>query len=158
MIGFEDEFEVAEENRPKFKYSPILRRGLAMGIDFFICTFIVTIYFMTQFDFKDNPNLLQDYILQNKGYTQLIIYIAFFLYFIFLESSNLKASLGKLIFGIKVTDESGDKLHHTQVAKRTLVKSIAFSPIILIFYVLIINVKRQFLHDMWAKSIVILNK
>lgn len=156
MNGFDDDFEEIEVNKPKFNYAPLLKRGLAMAIDLFICAFIISLYLTSTVEVKDDPKVIQEMILKNAGYSQVYMYLLFFLYFILLESSKLQASLGKLILGIKVTDLEGGRLHHTQVAMRTMVKILAFSPIFIIFYLLIVNEKRQCLHDVWAKSIVIL--
>ena len=76
-----------------------------------------------------------------------------FLYFTLLESSDYQASLGKMLFKMKVTDQQGDKLSLRSAAIRNLIKAFTlFFPIL--FVVPAFSKQKQAIHDLFAKTLV----
>lgn len=77
------------------------------------------------------------------------------LYFAFFESSNKQATLGKMVLHLQVTDEDGKKLSFWRATGRHFAKIL--SSIILFIGHLMIGwtKKKQGLHDIIAKTLVI---
>jgi uncharacterized RDD family membrane protein YckC len=68
------------------------------------------------------------------------------LYYALLESSNLGATLGKGVMGIKVTDLNGEKISFVRATGRFLGKTF-FCLVFIIFIMPIFSSKKQGLHD-----------
>lgn len=83
----------------------------------------------------------------------IVIYLG---YATVLESSSLRGTLGKHLLGIMVVTESGEQLNIGQAAGRLIIKWIS-GCIILLYLVLFFTPKKQALHDMALKTLV-LNK
>ncbi len=158
MNDFDEGFEEMPVAQLKFKYANLFQRIAAFLIDIFICSFLCALLFLTQAADLSDPEKFQAYLMQNQSMVQTIMYAVFFLYFILMESSKLQASLGKMIFGIKVCDLEGKRLHHTRVAVRTLSKILGLVSIFVIIFLVFFNEKNQGLHDIWAKSLVVKKK
>jgi uncharacterized RDD family membrane protein YckC len=87
--------------------------------------------------------------------TSLVFFILTVLYYSFMESSKYQGTVGKLVFGLKVTDESGAKLDFIKALIRNLCKIVS-SLILLIGYIMAgFTAKKQGLHDIIAKTLVL---
>lgn len=84
-------------------------------------------------------------------------FIVWWLYFALCESSQYQGTLGKVIMGLKVTDMNGNRLRFGTAAIRGLLKTVLSSGITMGIGLLIgvFTEKRQSLHDLLAKSIVL---
>jgi uncharacterized RDD family membrane protein YckC len=86
---------------------------------------------------------------------QLVITVASFLYFAFMESSTSQATVGKMALGIKVTDLNGNRISFGRALGRTFAKILS-GLIILIGYIMAaFTAKKQGLHDMIASTLVV---
>ncbi len=77
------------------------------------------------------------------------------LYFTVLESSKLKASLGKFILGVKITDLNNQKISFKQANIRYWSKLISCLILMYGFIMIMFTAKKQGCHDMLAKTTVI---
>lgn len=101
---------------------------------------IVVIFFL-----MNSPNWLSN----------IIIICIFWLYYAFLESSSNKASIGKMVVGLKVTDEKGKQISFARATGRYFGKYIS----VFLFFIGLIMIaftkKKQGLHDLMSKTLVL---
>ena len=72
-----------------------------------------------------------------------------------MESSSLQATLGKMIFGMKVTDLNGNRISFARATGRHFAKYLS-SMILFIGYIMAgFTERKQALHDMIAGTLVI---
>jgi uncharacterized RDD family membrane protein YckC len=72
-----------------------------------------------------------------------------------MESSSLQATLGKMVFGMKVTDLNGDRISFARATGRHFAKYIS-SAILFVGYIMAgFTERKQALHDMIAGTLVI---
>lgn len=84
--------------------------------------------------------------------------IIVFLYYPFLEASELQATIGKYAMGIQVITEDGHRLSLRSSLIRTFFKLISSSMLFLGHLCYFLDQKRQALHDILAHSLVIYGK
>lgn len=80
------------------------------------------------------------------------------LYFTILESSSIKATLGKRLMGIVVTDLQGNRISFKRANKRYFAKNISLITLLISFFAIALTKKKQGWHDKTAKTIVIKRK
>ena len=89
---------------------------------------------------------------------QLVVYIAVltfgWLYGALLESSSRQATVGKMVFGLKVTDLGGHRISFGRALKRHLGKVISLLYLGLGFLMVAYREDKQALHDMIAGTAV----
>jgi uncharacterized RDD family membrane protein YckC len=98
-----------------------------------------------------------------RGLSDLISWASFFvlpvLYLAIMESSKLKATIGKLIIGVKVLDENTfQRIGFFRALGRAIVKvvSVYFCVIgVLLFFLLSFTEKKQAIHDGIFKTVVV---
>ncbi|WHZ07448.1 MAG: Serine/threonine protein kinase [Cytophagales bacterium] len=94
-------------------------------------------------------------IIAFAGISMLISTVIWVLYYTLMESSKYQATVGKLALGLIVTDESGNKLDFAKALIRNLCKIIS-SMIMCIGYIMAgFTEKKQGLHDIIAKTLVV---
>ncbi len=86
---------------------------------------------------------------------QLISLILFWLYYSWMESSRYQATLGKLVFGIKVVGESGQRISFWHATGRTLGKWISAFTLYIGFLMAGANKQKRALHDIIASTYVV---
>jgi uncharacterized RDD family membrane protein YckC len=89
---------------------------------------------------------------QNLGLIILTIFIT--CYAPLFESSNLKATPGKLIFKLKVLSVHGNKLNFTQAFKRNICKILSASILFIGYLSMIFNPKKKTWHDQITNTII----
>ena len=77
------------------------------------------------------------------------------IYFTGLESSKLKATLGKFLLGLKITDLNQDKISFMQANIRYWSKLISILMLTIGFLMIAFTSKKQGIHDMLAKTTVL---
>lgn len=77
------------------------------------------------------------------------------LYFTFMESSKVQATVGKLALGIKVTDMNGAKLDFGKAFVRNICKVISDFTLLIGYIMAGFTEKRQALHDVIAGTLVV---
>jgi uncharacterized RDD family membrane protein YckC len=76
------------------------------------------------------------------------------LYYIVLEGSPLRASLGKLATSQVVTDEFGEKISIIHTVGRNLAKLLTLMSIMLGFFTILFTKRNQALHDLSSRTCV----
>jgi uncharacterized RDD family membrane protein YckC len=74
-----------------------------------------------------------------------------------LESSTLRATLGKRLFGLAVVDARGDRISFRRATGRHFAKLLSWLPLGLGFLAMLLHEKRQALHDQLAGTYVLRN-
>jgi uncharacterized RDD family membrane protein YckC len=80
---------------------------------------------------------------------------AWFLYAPFLESSVLKATIGKKLMGIQVVDASGGRISFRAAMIRSIAKLISSALCFIPYLAALFTQKRQALHDIMAETEVV---
>lgn len=76
-------------------------------------------------------------------------------YFVYFETSEPQATPGKLLLGLYVTDLKGEPIKFWQSTRRTFSKILSLLPIGLGFVIAGFTRKKQALHDILSKSLVL---
>ncbi|AQS84224.1 MAG: RDD family protein [Acetobacter aceti] len=77
-------------------------------------------------------------------------------YFVVLEASPLRASLGKLVLGLRVCDLTGSRISLLRSLVRNLVKMFISFPVLFIGVIMVaFTPRKQGLHDMVARTLVL---
>ena len=85
----------------------------------------------------------------------LILFACSWLYFTCMESSKYQATLGKLVFGIKVVNLEGNPLSFSKASSRYFAKLLSRLTLGLGCLVMFFNQRKQCLHDKLASTIVV---
>lgn len=88
-------------------------------------------------------------------WTSIISFIVSWLYFAFMESSQLQATLGKLVLGMRVTDLEGNRISFARASARFFGKLISGVIIYIGFIMAAFTQKKQALHDIIADTLVL---
>ncbi|BDA66594.1 serine/threonine protein kinase [Rivularia sp. IAM M-261] len=78
-----------------------------------------------------------------------------FVYATVMESSAIQGTVGKMLLGIAVTDASGNRITFEQSAKRYFSKILSYITFLFGFFIAGFTNKKQTLHDIVSKSLVI---
>ncbi|MBN1194393.1 MAG: RDD family protein [Methanomicrobiaceae archaeon] len=130
------------QNLQQIRYTAFFTRIIAYLIDIAIL-FIIGIFINT-------------IILRNDDYSinMYVQYMLYFSYFIGMELSSLQATIGKFLMGLITIDTYEKRIS----SKKALIRGIIKVPLFP-FFMLILTIpfteKRQAIHDMIAKTIVI---
>lgn len=89
------------------------------------------------------------------GVTYLVGFLAWLLYFAFMESSSWQATLGKKALSLMVTDSDGNRLSFGRALGRTGAKILSFLTLYIGFILAGFTQKKQALHDMIAGCLVV---
>ncbi len=81
--------------------------------------------------------------------------IAWFFYGPLLESSELKATIGKHLMGIQVTDLMGRRISLKAALIRNVMKIVSISILFIGFLIALFTSRKQSLHDLLAETIVV---
>ena len=85
----------------------------------------------------------------------LLVMIIQVLYFTFMESSKMQATVGKMALGLKVTDLEGNKLDFTKALVRNLCRILSNITMLIGYIIAAFTEKKQALHDMIAGTLVL---
>lgn len=108
-------------------------------------------------DMTDTENVLGmvGAIMAAAGVYWLVATTVQILYFSFMESSNMQATVGKMAMGLKVTDMQGAKLDLGKAFLRNLCKLISNFTLLIGYIMAGFTEKKQALHDMIAGTLVV---
>jgi uncharacterized RDD family membrane protein YckC len=88
------------------------------------------------------------------GVTFVLVLFGSWLYEAFMESSSYQATLGKMIFGMKVTDLNGNRISFGRATWRHFAKWLS-AMILFIGYIMVgFTERKQGLHDLLAGTLV----
>jgi len=85
----------------------------------------------------------------------IVLFFVHWFYFSLMESSKYGATLGKILVGIKVSDQKQQTISFRQANLRYFYKMISHLSLGIGFVWAFGNPKKQSLHDKWAKTVVI---
>ncbi len=94
-------------------------------------------------------------IMAAAGGAWLLATVIQVLYFTFMESSKMQATVGKLALGLKVTDLEGNKLDFTKALIRNLSRIISGMIMLIGYIIAAFTEKKQALHDIIAGTLVL---
>ncbi len=149
---------VKPELKEEQPYAAVWKRLLAQIIDnllLYILSVIVGIFIGVLVLFHAvSVNIVETKqfdILSKVGY--VLIYCLYFSYF---ESRGMRATYGKRLLKLSVTDTDGNKLSFSNALRRNFLKIISGLPTLYIGFIMIVfTKKKQGLHDMISNCIVV---
>lgn len=98
-------------------------------------------------------------IYENLSGTGVVLALFFtvlvWLYYAGMESSNSQATIGKMLMGIKVTDLAGNRISFARASGRFFGKALSKLIIYIGFIMAAFTEKKQGLHDILAKTLVV---
>ena len=144
-------------------YASFWIRLLAFIVDYllinFVLSFIVALVIIIGFGetgpemVERGDDLVRD-LSESWGPAQLLIILAYWLYFAIMHSSAWGATVGKRVLGLYVVDEEGHRLSFVKATIRFFGKLLSLFTFFIGFLVALIHPKRQALHDLIAKTFV----
>jgi uncharacterized RDD family membrane protein YckC len=92
--------------------------------------------------------------LLGSGVTLVALFFGSWLYEAFMESSSYQATLGKMIFGMKVTDLNGNRISFGRATGRHFAKILSGMILCIGFIMVGLTERKQGLHDLLAGTLV----
>jgi uncharacterized RDD family membrane protein YckC len=89
------------------------------------------------------------------GITLIVVLFANWLYEAFMESSSYQATLGKMIFGMKVTDLNGNRISFERATGRHFAKWLSAITLFIGYIMVGFSDRKQGLHDLIAGTFVL---
>ncbi len=120
------------------KLASLRRRGAAFLIDSFVLCIIAAI--------------------AGSIFPILGALLAWFFYAPLLESSEIRATIGKHLMGLQVADLLGKRISLKTALIRNIMKLVSISMMLIGFLVALFNRKKQTLHDLLADTIVVVGR
>ena len=134
-------------------YAPFLKRFAAFLIDNLILSMAVTgVAGLGIIDIASGGQGTGSYV--SAPYLIATIIISA-LYYILLHSSKWQATIGKRFMGIKVATVSGEQVTVGRAAVRFIVMEVASTILYIGYFFMFFTQKKQTLHDLAAKTVVI---
>lgn len=88
------------------------------------------------------------------GVTFILLFFGSWLYEAFMESSSYQATLGKMIFGLKVTDLNGNRISFERATGRYFAKILSLMTLFIGYIMVGFTERKQGLHDLLAGTLV----
>jgi uncharacterized RDD family membrane protein YckC len=88
------------------------------------------------------------------GVTAILLIFGSWLYEAFMESSSYQATLGKMIFGMKVTDLNGNRISFERATGRHFAKWLSAITLFIGYIMVGLTERKQGLHDLVAGTLV----
>lgn len=85
----------------------------------------------------------------------ICVIIFTWVYYSLMESSSLQATLGKMTFGIKVTDMEGNQINFLKATGRHFLKNISALVLFIGFIMAAFTDKKQALHDIISGCLIV---
>ena len=140
-------------DRPAFIYGGFWRRFAAFLIDHILLSAVILGLAIPLGITLQDVSLEES--IQEILMLQLAIYVVRWLYFAIMEASVKQATLGKMVLGLIVTDETGNRISFGRATGRTFAKIISEYFIYVGYIIIAFMKKKQGLHDLLASTIVI---
>ena len=147
------------------KYAGFWRRFVGWVIDFLIiiilahwATVLVSSVISTPI-----PDSLTNLVITSEVLgTAIVIFVIDFiiiaLYYCLLEASPLQATIGKYVAGLKITDMNGSRISYGKAFARRVYSLLSIITIFIGYIIAGFTPRKQTIHDMLAKTVVIVNK
>jgi len=88
------------------------------------------------------------------GITLILLFFGTWLYEAFMESSSYQATVGKMIFGMKVTDLNGNRISFERATGRHFAKFLSAMLLCIGYIMVAFTERKQGLHDLLAGTLV----
>ncbi len=145
------------------KYAGLITRCLAFFVDcvmILILQLIAVLFLSFLFGLlmpiiPNTTETVTDTFIYLSVYESIITFVVWWIYFSALDSSHNQATLGKQIFGLKVVDYSGNKIGFWRASLRYVGMYISIVLLPITLFVVALSSKKQGLHDMAAKCLVV---
>jgi len=149
------------------QYGGFWRRAIAAFVDAFVIGFIALPFFLVAFAgmifyiisagggvWTASTTIGTNEVI--AGFViNLVILLVYIGYFAGMESSLRQATYGKMMFGVKVVDENGFRISFWHAVGRYFAKYLSIFTLFIGFLMAAFTKKKQALHDMVAKTLVI---
>ena len=149
------------------QYGGFWRRAIAAFVDAFVIGFIALPFFLVAFAgmifyiisagggvWTASTTIGTNEVI--AGFViNLVILLVYIGYFAGMESSLRQATYGKMMFGVKVVDEDGFRISFWHAVGRYFAKYLSIFTLFIGFLMAAFTKKKQALHDMVAKTLVI---
>ena len=145
-------------NHTNQDYAPFLKRFAAFLIDNLILSMAITGVASLGFIDIASGSQAQGAASYVSGPYMAAVVIISGLYYILLHSSKWQATIGKRFVGIKVATDSGEQVTVGRAAIRFIVMEVVSSILYIGYFFMFFTQKRQTLHDLAAKTVVINDK
>ncbi len=129
------------------EYAGFWRRFAAYLIDYILISVVGGIAFFILAAIAGDTGAVLGYILW---------FVAFFVYFAYMESSDSQATVGKIALGIQVTDLQGNRISFGKALGRNVAKLLSALILYIGFIMAAFTEKKQGLHDMIAGTLVVM--
>jgi uncharacterized RDD family membrane protein YckC len=93
--------------------------------------------------------------IEQMGSVQLVALVATWLYFALMESSPRGATVGKMVMGLRVVDEQGNRLSFLRATGRFFAKYISAIILMIGFLMAAFTDRKRALHDIIAGTLVV---
>lgn len=134
-------------DRTKLYYPRSLKRYFAFFIDFVILSIALTILEAVFSSYEDAmPWLLP-----------VVFIIGWWLYSALMQSSERQATIGMRVLGLRVTDMEGQRITFSRATIRFFASILSFLIFGIGFFMVDFTRKKQSLHDIIAKTLVVLD-
>jgi len=125
--------------------------GILLNIVFGVLSVVMGVSLMpTRFSNMDSVDALT-----SMGQLQLVSLVVTWLYFALLESSARGATVGKMIFGLRVVTDQGNRLSFLHATGRFFAKFISAIILCIGFIMVAFTDRKRGLHDIIASTLVI---
>lgn len=139
----------------EIEYGGFWRRLTAFLIDYTLIMTLMMILVMGLVAFLRMPNQVNEQLIQLSGWINLTTVVLFWLYFALWESSPKQATIGKMLMGLKVYGNEGDRISFARATGRHFAKILAILPVFLGLLMIAWMPRKQGLHDLLAKTYVV---
>ena len=138
---------------PELTYAGFWLRFIAWIIDYVLVGLVSSIIIIPSFFFYihgSQPDVIIWFIMYLGAY-----FILPWLYFAIMESSSKQATLGKMVVGVIVTDESGNRISFARATGRFFGKFLSRIMLYIGHLMIAFTKKKQGLHDIIAATLVV---
>ncbi len=90
-----------------------------------------------------------------RGPADLLTVVVAWLYYAFQESSSAQATLGKRLFGLRVTDAEGGRISFARASGRYFAKFVSGVVLLIGYFMAGWTAREQGLHDLIARTLVV---
>jgi uncharacterized RDD family membrane protein YckC len=150
--------DVDNEEPHDFRYASFAIRVFAFIVDWIVLAIIARVVFGVMFFAIFSVGAGMTQMTRSLAVTLVGIAVNVFLgwmYYPFMEASSYQATLGKLIFGIIVTDLDGRRISHGTATLRWFAGAIASIPLGFGYLMVLTSPIKQGLHDKMAGTLVL---